>query len=639
MTRRVLILSALLALAPPAAAQSFTWNLTGDGTWNASGSWNPNTGFPNSTTQSAVFGNGITTTTAAVGLTADVTVNTLTFDGITGTKAYTVGGTNFGITLGGASAGVVVDSAVTSTAEQTIASAVGGSGDVTVNGGRLTLSNNASTFTGAVNVNAGRLQIRPANQNDRPLGNASNTVTVASGGQLFVNAAGFNEMPYALTINGIGVAGAPASESGALRFGGFSPSRWTGPITLGSDASIRWSGSADVRGGVNLGANTLTFRGAVSEVGIVSTTGISGSGNVVYDASSTTVSVNSTYTGTTTLQSGFTFISTANALGQSLGNAANKVTVNGGAKLYLNGSAFNVGNKVLTLNGGELVANGNAKGWAGPIDLTANSTVGAEGINGTLNLTGGIATAGNTVTFRANFNTSTINVNTAGISGSGSVVVTSPTTPGAVHLNATGTYTGETTVNSGNLFVNATQGTGTADVVVDGTGNLRGTGSIAGALFVNSGGSLAPGGPAATGTLTVNNNVFLTPGANPATFRIRLTGLNGANFDSLTVGGGGTFSFNNATFALDTTGLTGTLAASQQFTIVGTSGGGQIAAGQQFLGLPHGMLVTTIGSTELRIAYDTGADRIFLFTPVPEPGWALAVVGVAALGRRVRRRG
>jgi autotransporter-associated beta strand protein len=158
-----LIVVAWLAWAPVVGAQSFTWNLAGNGTWNDANSWNPNTAFPNSTAQSAVFGNGITAT-AAVNLTSGVTVNTLSFDNITGVKAYTIGAAGLGVTFGGANSGLSMNANVTSIGEQTLNSSLAGTGNITVNAGRLTLANDLSTVSGAVNVNAGRLRILPSNQ-------------------------------------------------------------------------------------------------------------------------------------------------------------------------------------------------------------------------------------------------------------------------------------------------------------------------------------------------------------------------------------------------------------------------------------------------------------------------------------------
>jgi hypothetical protein len=89
--RRSLFAAAIGLLSISAApAQTFNWNLAGNGTWNDANSWSPNSAFPNSTTAEALFGNGITTT-STVSLTVPVTVNRLVFDGITGTRAYTIG--------------------------------------------------------------------------------------------------------------------------------------------------------------------------------------------------------------------------------------------------------------------------------------------------------------------------------------------------------------------------------------------------------------------------------------------------------------------------------------------------------------------------------------------------------------------
>src|SRR3954467_6907709 len=96
--------------------QTFTWNVNGNGVWNNNGSWLPNTGFPNSTTHEALFGN--IASGSLVTLTAPVTVNRLTLDGITGTTQYTIGlSSATAITLGGAGALVQSNANVTSTGE------------------------------------------------------------------------------------------------------------------------------------------------------------------------------------------------------------------------------------------------------------------------------------------------------------------------------------------------------------------------------------------------------------------------------------------------------------------------------------------------------------------------------------------
>jgi autotransporter-associated beta strand protein len=80
-------------------------------------------------------------------------------------------------------------------------------------------------------------------------------------------------------------------------------------------------------------------------------------------------------------------------------------------------------------------------------------------------------------------------------------------------LSGTNSYSGGTTVSSGILLVNNTNGSasGSGTVAVNSGGTLGGTGIISGAVTVQNGGALAPGNP--LGTLTVSNNLTLAAGS------------------------------------------------------------------------------------------------------------------------------
>lgn len=82
-------------------------------------------------------------------------------------------------------------------------------------------------------------------------------------------------------------------------------------------------------------------------------------------------------------------------------------------------------------------------------------------------------------------------------------------------LNNANTYTGTTEIKGGSISVENTSGsaTGTGDVLVRSGGGLRGNGSIAGNLLVETGASLSMGEGSELGIMTINKNVDIQPGA------------------------------------------------------------------------------------------------------------------------------
>jgi autotransporter-associated beta strand protein len=85
--------------------------------------------------------------------------------------------------------------------------------------------------------------------------------------------------------------------------------------------------------------------------------------------------------------------------------------------------------------------------------------------------------------------------------------------PGSLALTGNNTYSGNTTVKAGTLFVNTTVGsaTGSGDVLVASGATLGGSGNIAGLATLADGATLAPGNGA--GTLKINEGLVLGSGA------------------------------------------------------------------------------------------------------------------------------
>ena len=231
--------------------------------------------------------------------------------------------------------------------------------------GSLTLAS-PNSFTGAVQISAGRINV----QNAAALGNSSG-VTVASGAALelqgglaFGTAVNTNTIPLSLAGNGLAgnAAGALNSVSGA--------NSYAGPITLASAATINSSHAGDtltLTGVINNGGNLLTI-GGTGNVN-VSNNAITGAGGLTYNGSGTlTLSAANGYTGNTTVASGTLRLADGtfnNITGSPL------VTVAGGA--FLNVAGLSSG--VLTLNFGQtLTGSGTVTGG---VTVSSGSTIAA----------------------------------------------------------------------------------------------------------------------------------------------------------------------------------------------------------------------------------------------------------------------
>jgi autotransporter-associated beta strand protein len=233
---------------------------------------------------------------------------------------------------------------------------IGGSGSV-VKAGSGTLLVQQGTYTGPTTINAGVVQVTTG----ATLGTGAVTVNAGATLQLIGSAS----LVQPLILNGSGVGGGVAGGTGgALEASGPSVSA-TGPITLGSDATIGVD-PADVLslGGVALGGNTLTVNSGGAAVASIGGA-ITGAGNLAVNTAlaglaggTVMVSGSSSYNGTTTVCAGTLLVSSGGSL------ASASYTVNQGATLALDNSSVVIANRIpsgaaVNLNGGTLSLAGN----------------------------------------------------------------------------------------------------------------------------------------------------------------------------------------------------------------------------------------------------------------------------------------
>jgi len=216
---------------------------------------------------------------------------------------------------------------------------------------------------------------------------------------------------------------------------------------------------------------------------------------------------------------------------------------------------------------------------------------------------------------------------TGAIRGDGSILVNGSS---VVYLDATNTYTGSTTVQSG---------------------TLAGLGTIPGAVRVQAGGAIAPGNPAdATGTLTLGSLDLLAGSKVAMTIGGTGTGLFDQLLATTSVGYGGTMAidFNQGGFSIDdswqlfsaashgghfssvtASGSYGNLTFSYLGNGVWSGTGGSLTAGQRFW-----FFEQTIAKDKIGNQYQAGEMVL-----VPEPStFVIAGIGIFVAGWHQWRR-
>ena len=185
-------------------------------------------------------------------------------------------------------------------------------------------------------------------------------------------------------------------------------------------------------------------------------------------------------------------------------------TVGGNGILYLGKAAGLTSNYIYNLAGGTLVvptitsASGNAQFYfnGGTLKAAKTNTAFLSGLTAANVSTGGaiIDDGGFPVTIAQAL------VHDPALGGADGGLTKQNT--GTLILSGNNNYSGPTTISAGTLLINGANGTGLTTVA---GGILGGTGTLAGAVDVQAGGTLAPG--AAIGSLTINNNLALENGS------------------------------------------------------------------------------------------------------------------------------
>ncbi len=488
--------------SPAANAQSLSWTsagnvtLGGSGTWDTTSSlwWNgvAATTWGNLTTSDAVFSG----TAGTVTLGEAITVNDMAFNA----TGYILSGANT-LTLAGTTPTITVGSGLSAIIGANTATVLAGTAGLTKAGaGTLTINGTAAnTFTGGVNVNGGTLVVNMANM-------ATPTNLINSGNALSLSGG---------TLNVIGKTGATAGQT----FNG---------------TTVRTGYSTVIANGA--GNTTTTALGTVSQSqvgGVLSLQTVSG--GVINVSNPINTPLGSwAVTGDATSNPRWAFVSGTGAIT----SMTNNTTLGTNLSLVTSATtAYNITGSTSNTLAADVTA-------YGLLVNNANVSINTNGRNvttdGIITLTSGLTVSGNGSLRAGSGNelvivgASAVNVSaniTNGAGGNSNLTYNGGST---LTLTGNNSYSGQTTVNTGNVVV----GTGgsinnTSGVVING-GAFR-YNNAATALTANTtlnGGTLTGTGAVTLGAVNVANN----SGAI-------ITNNNGAAGAALTVGN---LSFNGA---------------------------------------------------------------------------------------------
>ncbi len=518
--------------------------------------------------------------------------------------------------------------------------------------GVLTLSNGSSSYSGATTISAGTVKIGAVSVGgtNSPLGTTGGATTVALGSRLDLN--GFSlGIAEPLTLNGVGY-GLGDFASGALMNSSGSTVTFTGLITLGSASTIK----------ADYGDMNLTASGTISGAGLGLTLGGSGSGTLAsvigtttggvtkIDTGTWTLSGQSTYTGSTSVNLGTLKLgASGGATNTPFGTTSGSTSVMTGAVIDFAGYTLGTA-ETFTLNGrgisdgGALTNSGGATSFAGPIVQATDSRISNTG-SGLLTLTGGV-----TGTFTLYLGgTANITFSSGVLAmSSGSLVKQGSNT---VTVTGAHTYTGTTRIDAGTFAYGATTSLGgTNFTIAGGIFDMGGNTDTIGTVTL-------VGGTIQNGTLTAANSYTLESGTISAVLAgaiavtkntnntVTLTGAN--TISSTTTINAGTVVLSGSGSAVSTTitiNLGGTLTLDNSTTAVSSRLGDALAltlngGNFNFIGNSSGTSSETTGALSLSSGHNTvtvtpgaGGSTVMTFASLSRTAGATVLFRGTSLG-------
>jgi fibronectin-binding autotransporter adhesin len=520
---------AVVAVPRVALAVDGTWTATTSGSWQITSNW-----------LGAIVGTGSAgIATFAPDITSDVTV--------TNNQSRTIGSMVFGT-----------------------AGAPSGTGNWIVTGSLFTFTNGTAN-NATITVNSLRTaSIASLLQAGTTLNSA---VLVKNGdGTLILSSTGNNISTNVAITNGTleiskdsQLGGAPGtfsagrlqiSNGATLRTNGVSSLTQNRGITIGSGGgTLSVTGSNMVYGGRLTGAgNTATVTGPNA----LTLTNVSGSAtNVNWDFASNAFvrtffqGSNALGTGSVRVRNGVRLTSQSTA--PTSGQVTNAVTVDSGGGLTNRSTTGTVVTytNVTFPSSGSILLNNDDQSTTG-LTISSGGTLAGDL---TIDTTQGGTNAVGRVTLSGMFG------------GSGGLIKSGTGTSGVLVLEGSNTYTGTTSVTTGELYVNGDQSLATGPVVVSANATLGGSGTIGGLVSLASTATMSPG--FGVGTLTLSAPLSLASGVNYNWQMMSGTGVAGATdaWDLLAVSG--TLSIDSTSadpFKINLATVSGTTAVSGSAT-------------------------------------------------------------------------